>query len=71
MEPGQNINRTIVEKSLIFPTVIYTPRYDKRSKSYEFLTISQGAESVLTDRSNLGKNYSFDHRDILIPENFK
>jgi hypothetical protein len=45
MEPGRNINRTIVEKSLRFPTVIYTPQYDKRSKSYEFLYISQGAVS--------------------------
>jgi hypothetical protein len=36
----------VVEHFLIFPTVIYTPRYDKRSKSYEFLNISQAIVSL-------------------------
>jgi hypothetical protein len=44
-ESGQDINGTIVEKFPFFPTVIYTPLYDKRSKSYEFLNISQAAVS--------------------------
>jgi hypothetical protein len=42
MEP----NTRVVEHFLIFPTVICTPQYDKRSKSYEFLSISQAAVSL-------------------------
>jgi hypothetical protein len=39
-------NTIVIEDSFLFPTVIYTPRYDKRSKSYEFLNISQTAVTL-------------------------
>jgi hypothetical protein len=38
-------NTRVIEHSL-FPTVIYTPWYDKRSKSYDFLNISQATISL-------------------------
>jgi hypothetical protein len=36
---------TNVEQCLSFPTIIYTPRYDKRSTSYELFNIDQAAAS--------------------------
>jgi hypothetical protein len=37
------INIKDVDKFLSFPTVIYTPCYDKRFKSYDFLNMKQAA----------------------------
>jgi hypothetical protein len=39
-------NTIVIEDSFLFLTVIYTPRYDKQSKSYEFLNISQAVVSL-------------------------
>jgi hypothetical protein len=40
-------NRTDIENFLIFPTVISTPRYDKRFRSYDFLKLTWLLEFVL------------------------
>jgi hypothetical protein len=42
----QEPNAIVIDDSFLFPTVIYTNRYDKRSKSYEFLNISQAVVSL-------------------------
>jgi hypothetical protein len=38
------LNIKDVEKFLSFPIVIYTPCYDKQSRSYDFSNINQAAE---------------------------
>jgi hypothetical protein len=42
----QEPNAIVIDDSFLFPTVIYTNRYDKWSKSYEFLNISQAVVSL-------------------------
>jgi hypothetical protein len=48
------LNIQDIEKFLIFPTVICTPQYDNRFRSYNVLNIDQAAEiSGLADLSVL------------------
>jgi hypothetical protein len=49
--------------------VIYTPSYDKRSKSYDFFNISQAAVSLCWQTGTTWENCIFNHRDIIILEN--
>jgi hypothetical protein len=39
-ESDLDLNRKDIDKFLIFPTVICTPRYDKRFRSYDFLKLT-------------------------------
>jgi hypothetical protein len=39
----ENLNRKLVANFLLFPMVIYTLSYDKRSRSYDVLNIDQAA----------------------------
>jgi hypothetical protein len=49
-ESGLELNRKGLEKFLISPTVISTPRYDKRFESYELLK-SAGLPKFWADQS--------------------
>jgi hypothetical protein len=51
--------------------VIYMPQYNKRSKSYEFLNISQAVVSLCWQTGTTWENSIFDHRDIIISENLQ
>jgi hypothetical protein len=55
LEYDREPDTIIIEDPFLFPTVIYTPGYDTRSKSYEFLNISQAAVSQCWQTEPLGK----------------
>jgi hypothetical protein len=59
MQPESDLifNRKDIEKFLVFPTVIHTPWYNKWSKSYEFLNISQNA-FLTTEALSSQKTYN-------------
>jgi hypothetical protein len=40
-ESDLDLNRKDIENFLILPTVIRTPRYDKRFRSYDFLKVTR------------------------------
>jgi hypothetical protein len=62
-------NIIVIEDSFLFLTVIYTPWYNKWSKSYEFLNMSQAAVSLCWKTGTTWENCIFDHRGIIISEN--
>ncbi len=70
-ESDLELNIKDIEKFLIFPTVTHNPWYEKRSKSYEFLNISQAAVSQCWQTGATWENCMFDHRCLLIPENLQ
>jgi hypothetical protein len=69
LESDQELNTTVIEDSFLFPTVIYTSRYDKWFKNYEFLNISQAAVSLCWQTGTTWENCIFDHWGINISEN--
>jgi hypothetical protein len=71
LESHQEPNTIVMEDSFLFPTVIYTSWYDKQSKSYEFLNISQAAVSLCWQTETTWENCIFDHRDIIISGNLQ
>jgi hypothetical protein len=59
----ETLNRKLIANFLRFPMVIYTPSYDKWSRSYDVLNIDQAAEI-----SGLGRFECSDKFAIVTPK---
>jgi hypothetical protein len=59
----ETLNRKLVYNFLFFPKVIYTPSYDKRSRSYDVLNINQAAKNF-----GLGQFEFFEKSAIVTPK---